>query len=85
MPSTLESQTPIISPAPTDCLDNLIVEHLSSAGSDISLPNGVLKIRAANVNEVEFVVQQLWSEESVLGMLAVHYHNGVGSTVCDQK
>ena len=48
----------------------------------MDLPEDAIKIVQQTGDTVEFVVTQLWDEGSV-EMLAVNYHDGIGSQECD--
>ena len=67
-----------------DCYEQMQIKMVEKVGADLSLPEKAVKIIGANGDSVDFVVTQLW-EENEIPMMAVHYHDAVGSTNCDMN
>ena len=92
IPDDAPSATP--SPAPSLCIEQLEVDLLRTVPPTTPLPTNAISILEADGEIILFSVSQFWkggeenddggSDENsgVLPLLAVHYHNEIGSTDC---
>jgi hypothetical protein len=74
--------TSVPSASPSECIDAVEVDLTRAVGAAIPLPEGVLTVLETLGNSVTFSVTQNWAESGV-ELVAVHFHDAIGSTACE--
>jgi hypothetical protein len=58
---------------------------MEDIGTQLPFPGGAFSVISRNNDTINFSVTQLWNTDGEIKMLAVHYHDAIGSTDCDKN
>ena len=71
------------SPMPSSCIEQFDPELENQRGATIPLPKNAVEILHTTGDTALFRVSQLWTTENEdANLIAIHYHNNIGSTSC---
>jgi hypothetical protein len=82
VPSAAPSESSAPSASPSLCIEKLEIDLIKSVPEDVPLPDGTVTLVDALGKTIVFSVTQLWTKDEV-DLIAVHFHDDVGSTECD--
>ena len=68
-----------------DCSDEPEITFMEDIGTQLPFPSGAFSVISRNNDTIDFSVTQLWNTDGDIKMVAVHYHDAIGSTDCDKN